>query len=691
MNYQSQNMGGSGLAPKQAETFLLSQEAQDNLPEAARAALEHVDRREDPSFTLSQLSPSLFPPHPLEPSPSETSSQLMQTVILTTWYNVVKYFLISAPVDWQPDQYIRRYMLPTGEYVSCVLWNNLFHITGTDIVRCLSFRFQAFGRPVKNSKKFEEGIFSDLRNLKAGQDAALEEPKSQFLDFLYKNNCIRTQKKQKVFYWFSVPHDRLFLDALERDLKREKMHQEATTEAVSEPALTFEWDPSQTLWEQMTKAQQTNSSSYGAQQPFAFSQPPAQSMSPIMRPVDMMAPPQMMPTTMHHMVQSTPAMAPMGDGMGTMMQYGGGVPAMVQQPVNSALVKQELEFTGHHQQYTANGVPHMLSHHRHSSMPVFGLEFSPAPSFVSSHMENYSQRGDSFEPVTPPQLGMTGEPTYIANEETNLYTAIPDHLNANLNGMMQLPPSNLSGPTYPSRSFGSSTVYSAMEGSPTYKQRRRRSSISSALNPTGITSGPVAHAVHRPSDLRRSVSASVGPLAEEDDGTDNSPPGLTYGNSGISHQHHRDIMGQSRQGTPLATIEEPPLEDRAVHQQHQQHQQQHGDLSVAHEPHHHQVMRQSVPTVMRRACSDTLREASHPYHKEKMHTCPIPECRKNFKRLEHLKRYEKANGFSWFGVNMENYNLSITSNITQDMSEPIPRKDPTVATSVTRHSPDPTT
>jgi len=41
--------------------------------------------------------------------------------------------------------------------------NNLFHISGTDIVRCLSFRFQAFGRPVKNSKKFEEGIFSSAK------------------------------------------------------------------------------------------------------------------------------------------------------------------------------------------------------------------------------------------------------------------------------------------------------------------------------------------------------------------------------------------------------------------------------------------------------------------------------------------------------------------------------------------------
>lgn len=77
----------------------------------------------------------------------------------------------------------------------------MYHITGTDIgefhpcqtlirrnpicaglgahliVRALSFRFEAFGRPVKATKKWEEGVFSDLRNLKPGLDASLEEPK----------------------------------------------------------------------------------------------------------------------------------------------------------------------------------------------------------------------------------------------------------------------------------------------------------------------------------------------------------------------------------------------------------------------------------------------------------------------------------------------------------------------------------
>lgn len=37
------------------------------------------------------------------------------------------------------------------------------------------------GRPVRNMKKFEEGVFSDLRNLKPGTDACLEEPKVRTL------------------------------------------------------------------------------------------------------------------------------------------------------------------------------------------------------------------------------------------------------------------------------------------------------------------------------------------------------------------------------------------------------------------------------------------------------------------------------------------------------------------------------
>ncbi|KAG8740301.1 homeodomain transcription factor ste12 [Ceratobasidium sp. 414] len=164
----------------------------------------------------------------------------------------LKYFLATAPSRWSsPNSSIsdalvqhpqtashpamNRFLLPSGEFVSCVLWGGLYHISGTDIIRALVFRFDAFARPVRNMKKFEEGVFSDLRNLKPGNDACVEGSKSPFLDLLFR---------------FSVPHDRLFLDALERDLKREKMGLEPTTVVVGEPARSFTYDPKRRLYEQ---------------------------------------------------------------------------------------------------------------------------------------------------------------------------------------------------------------------------------------------------------------------------------------------------------------------------------------------------------------------------------------------------------------------------------------------------------
>ncbi|KAM0688561.1 hypothetical protein COBT_000178 [Conglomerata obtusa] len=130
-------------------------------------------------------------------------------------------FLSNAPKEFREGEKIKKYQLKNGDYIHCVLWNMHFYITGTDIVKILVWRFQNAGRSLVSIKKFEEGVFSDLRNLKPGIDATLEGPRSEFLEFLYKNGCIRTQKKQKVFFWYSVPHDALFCDALERDLRRE--------------------------------------------------------------------------------------------------------------------------------------------------------------------------------------------------------------------------------------------------------------------------------------------------------------------------------------------------------------------------------------------------------------------------------------------------------------------------------------
>ncbi len=134
----------------------------------------------------------------------------------------IRSFLAHAPRLWTSpsDAPVRKLKMANGEEISCVLWKGRFFITGTDVVKILTFRFHQLGRGILNPKKFEEGVFSDLRNLKAGSDAVLEEPRSEFLEFLHKHGCIRTQKKQKVFLWHKVPHDDLFREALERNLKR---------------------------------------------------------------------------------------------------------------------------------------------------------------------------------------------------------------------------------------------------------------------------------------------------------------------------------------------------------------------------------------------------------------------------------------------------------------------------------------
>lgn len=477
--------------------------------------------------------------------------------------------------------------------------NNLFHISGTDIVRCLSFRFQAFGRPVKNSKKFEEGIFSDLRNLKSGTDASLEEPKSPFLDFLYKNNCIRTQKKQKVFYWYSVPHDRLFLDALERDLKREKMGQEATTVAVSEPALSFEFDSSQSLFEQLTKAQQANSSSFSAHASYSSS------TSPVMRAMDSMPPPQIIPH----------AMPVVPEDMHPMVSYA------PMQMSHSAPVKQENDYGVTPYYPERNGMP--LSrpmHQRTISMPSY-LEYSPAPSFAPS--EDYSARGISYEPVTPPQqMLQISEPHYLANDG---YSTMPDHSGHSMNGMiLPLPP--VSNAPFSSTPRGySNNVYSVIEGSPTYKQRRRRSSITPGISALANATNAATGHVRRASDnLRRSATASVMPMSDH---SDSESPSVNMG-----QMQPREIVDLSRHGTPLSLVDD---NSPAPHQS-MMHQHEDNSLpptSNCDQSDYGEVKR---PAAIRRAKSATVMEVG-PYP-QKSHSCPIPSCGRLFKRLEHLKR-----------------------------------------------------
>jgi transcription factor STE12 len=525
--------------------------------------------------------------------------------------------------------------------------NGLFYITGTDIVRCLTFRFQAFGRPVNNLKKFEEGIFSDLRNLKSGTDASLEEPKSPFLDFLYKNNCIRTQKKQKVFYWYNVQHDRLFLDALERDLKREKMGQEATTAAVSEPALSFEYDASQSLWEQLAKAQQGSQSAFPLQ---LGSLPNGESPSPTTRDNESMPPPALVPHQQQPMLQTSfvnhipQHSMPLAMSDDSLMH----VPTFSQMAMPQ--MHQMITMPNQIQKTREQSIGPVLHRHnahlshsgpRHSSMPVY-MEYSPAPSFASSHYEDYSQRGLSFEPITPPQqsFSMSNEQAYITHEDPTF--------NTSFNSFMPVQ-NNMSSAQFPSMPRNCQTPSSfggAMEGSPTYKQRRRNSSLSRGMsNLSSITTGVATHAVHRPSELRRSMSASVAPIPEGEElvSYDDSPTDVHIPRNSLQQFNERkETYDLSRHSTPMQSLNTGPEEHSLPHAHPRT--MVNNPISVEEFASLRKTAgssyqyRQPTNGSFRRARSATTGEIG-PYSMAPSRCCPIPMCSKVFKRTEHLKRH----------------------------------------------------
>jgi hypothetical protein len=117
----------------------------------------------------------------------------------------------------------KKFELPgCGDLISCILWDGNYHITGTDIIKIVEYRLKQQGLIVGEArqKKFEEGVFSDLRHLRPGKGARLEDSRSEFLEWLCRHGCIRTQKKQKVYKWGAVDFDRLTMEAKERLLRR---------------------------------------------------------------------------------------------------------------------------------------------------------------------------------------------------------------------------------------------------------------------------------------------------------------------------------------------------------------------------------------------------------------------------------------------------------------------------------------
>lgn len=124
-------------------------------------------------------------------------------------------FLRSAHNGWSPEEECRRFTV-LGECITCTRWRGLYLISSADIVKAMEvlYRLYHMGTFPGNRRRFEEGILCYLRNLQVGNEALLEASNSDLLKYLYKINCVKTHKRQKVFIWSAVPFYNIYIDAV---------------------------------------------------------------------------------------------------------------------------------------------------------------------------------------------------------------------------------------------------------------------------------------------------------------------------------------------------------------------------------------------------------------------------------------------------------------------------------------------
>ena len=121
--------------------------------------------------------------------------------------------------------------------------------------------------------------------------------------------------------------------------------------------------------------------------------------------------------------------------------------------------------------------------------------------------------------------------------------------------------------------------------------------------------------------------------------------------SATQQSHKGDVPNMSRHETPLATVEQSPVQEAmpVLPPDEMHHLTNGGDYGEQTTPQQQQsqggqMVRPATnganavggPGVFRRARSATMLELG-PYP-QKSHSCPIPTCGRLFKRLEHLKR-----------------------------------------------------
>jgi transcription factor STE12 len=173
------------------------------------------------------------------------------------------------------------------------------------------------------------------------------------------------------------------------------MNQEPTTRATAEPALSFYYDSSMTLFDQLTKAvQQSNSSaiSMSRNRTQSFGEFQHHSRQHSGQPSDMMPPPAPQVTQMQP-AQEEYASYFIQDNQS--------------QDLESNMIQRTLEST------PFAPMPYGQQTYRSAAMscpPFAGLEYSPAPSFTGQiSSDDYAHaRAMTYAPETPPQAQTGG-------------------------------------------------------------------------------------------------------------------------------------------------------------------------------------------------------------------------------------------------------------------------------------------
>lgn len=104
-------------------------------------------------------------------------------------------------------------------------WEDSHYISTCDIVKLQKalYQLRIVDYNLRDIRLFEETIIGDLRTFRKNGIFILEKASSPLLCHMLTLNCIKTQKRQRVFLWNKFDHECMFEDAMKKERKRKSI------------------------------------------------------------------------------------------------------------------------------------------------------------------------------------------------------------------------------------------------------------------------------------------------------------------------------------------------------------------------------------------------------------------------------------------------------------------------------------